>query len=167
MRAYVTRTLPHNSVIVVSNRGPHEPRPEGGGILKSCWWRFWQPRGAKLSPIMVRMADGELLIEAIELPDEKLFDQILQSWDCAFKDVSTSDYVVGQVWAKKGADRFLLDQVRDRMDCPKTIQEVRKLSMKWPRRFAPTASPLVRRVIRGSDSSSDTLAISSSGTDVV
>src|SRR5437773_12333893 len=30
MRAYVTRTLPHNSVIVVSNRGPHEPRPEGG-----------------------------------------------------------------------------------------------------------------------------------------
>src|SRR5258706_14730857 len=30
MRAYVTRTLPHSSVIVVSNRGPHEPRPEGG-----------------------------------------------------------------------------------------------------------------------------------------
>ena len=30
MRAYVTRTLPQNSVIVVSNRGPHEPRPEGG-----------------------------------------------------------------------------------------------------------------------------------------
>jgi trehalose 6-phosphate synthase len=30
MRAYVTRTLPQSSVIVVSNRGPHEPRPEGG-----------------------------------------------------------------------------------------------------------------------------------------
>jgi len=30
MRAYVTRTLPNSSVIVVSNRGPHEARPEGG-----------------------------------------------------------------------------------------------------------------------------------------
>src|SRR6476660_10156594 len=30
LRAYVTRTLPQNSVVVVSNRGPHEPRPEGG-----------------------------------------------------------------------------------------------------------------------------------------
>jgi trehalose 6-phosphate synthase len=30
MRAYVTRTLPHSSAIVVSNRAPHEPLPEGG-----------------------------------------------------------------------------------------------------------------------------------------
>src|SRR5467141_5385669 len=30
MRAYVSRTLPHHSAIVVSNRAPHEPRPEGG-----------------------------------------------------------------------------------------------------------------------------------------
>jgi trehalose 6-phosphate synthase len=30
LRAYVMRTLPHHSAIVVSNRAPHEPRPEGG-----------------------------------------------------------------------------------------------------------------------------------------
>jgi trehalose 6-phosphate synthase len=30
MRAYITRTLPHSSAIVVSNRAPHEPRPDGG-----------------------------------------------------------------------------------------------------------------------------------------
>src|SRR3979490_2784308 len=30
MRAYVTRTLAHSSAIVVANRAPHEPRPEGG-----------------------------------------------------------------------------------------------------------------------------------------
>src|SRR4029077_1596157 len=30
MRAYVTRTLPQHSAVVVSNRAPHEPRPEGG-----------------------------------------------------------------------------------------------------------------------------------------
>jgi len=30
LRGYVTRTLPHSSAIVVANRAPHEPRPEGG-----------------------------------------------------------------------------------------------------------------------------------------
>src|SRR5215472_10299685 len=30
LRGYVKRTLPHSSVIVVANRAPHEPRPEGG-----------------------------------------------------------------------------------------------------------------------------------------
>src|ERR1700730_11388123 len=30
LRAYVARTLPDCSPIVVSNRAPHEPRPEGG-----------------------------------------------------------------------------------------------------------------------------------------
>jgi trehalose 6-phosphate synthase len=30
LRSYVTRTLPHVSPIVVANRAPHEPRPEGG-----------------------------------------------------------------------------------------------------------------------------------------
>src|ERR1700680_2651983 len=30
MRAYVVRTLPDYSPILVSNRAPHEPKPEGG-----------------------------------------------------------------------------------------------------------------------------------------
>ena len=30
LRTYVTRTLPHISPIVVANRAPHEPRPDGG-----------------------------------------------------------------------------------------------------------------------------------------
>src|SRR5207237_8950816 len=30
MRNYVSRTLPHTSAVVVSNRAPHEPRPDGG-----------------------------------------------------------------------------------------------------------------------------------------
>jgi hypothetical protein len=30
LRGYVTRTLPHVSAVVVANRAPHEPRPDGG-----------------------------------------------------------------------------------------------------------------------------------------
>jgi predicted phage terminase large subunit-like protein len=59
-------------------------------------------------------------------------DEQLQSWDCAFKGLNTSDYVVGQVWARLGAMYFLGDQVRARMDCPATMRAVRGLSQKWP-----------------------------------
>ena len=64
------------------------------------------------------------------------FDELIQSWDCAFKDNDDSDFVVGQVWGRKGADKYLLDQVRDRMDLPATINAVRSFTAKWPRATA-------------------------------
>jgi predicted phage terminase large subunit-like protein len=107
------------------------PSPAGGGIFKRHWFGFWQPRDAKLPPIVVRLPDGATqTIVAIEAPH--FVDEQLQSWDCAFKDLDTSDYVVGQVWGRVGA-RFLLgDQVRGRMDCLATVKAVRDLTQKWP-----------------------------------
>jgi phage terminase large subunit-like protein len=55
----------------------------------------------------------------------------IQSWDMAFKDLSTSDYVAGGVWGTKAADRYLLDQVRARLGFPETVA-VKVLSKKWP-----------------------------------
>ena len=40
---------------------------------------------------------------------------------------ATSDYVVGQVWGRKGADFYLLDQVRGRLDFDETVQAIRDL----------------------------------------
>ena len=70
------------------------------------------------------------------MPLPERFDQMVQSWDLAFKDVATSDYVVGQVWGTTGADRYLLDQRRDRWDLPHTLQAIRELSDKWPQATA-------------------------------
>ena len=83
------------------------PTPSSGGMFKREWWKRWTvlPSG--------------------------LFDYI-QSWDCTFKDKDGSDYVVGQVWARKGADRYLLDQVRGRMTFTETLNAMRDLSAKWP-----------------------------------
>ena len=39
---------------------------------------------------------------------------------------------MGQVQARLGSNRFLLDQVRDRMDMPRTVQALRALSAKHP-----------------------------------
>ena len=56
----------------------------------------------------------------------------MQSWDTAFKGTENADYVVGQVHEAHRADRYLLDQVRDRMDLPATLLAVRRLSAHWP-----------------------------------
>lgn len=82
------------------------PSPSEGNILNRNWWKFYK-----------------------QAPDR--FEEVIQSWDCAFKDNDDSDYVVGQVWGKIGADKYLLDQVRARMDLPATIQAVKTLTGKW------------------------------------
>lgn len=104
--------------------------PAGGGIFKRHWFRYVQPRGANLPPVTVRLPNGTpMSIPAIELSGP--VDEQLQSWDCSFKDLSTSDYVVGQVWARAGSLYVLGDQVRRRMDCPATVQAIRDLTAKW------------------------------------
>lgn len=82
------------------------PSPADGNIFNRNWWQYYHQ-----APTM---------------------DQIIQSWDCTFKDNNDNDYVVGQVWGIKGANKYLLDQVRDRMDLPSTMQAIRSLSNKWP-----------------------------------
>jgi predicted phage terminase large subunit-like protein len=108
------------------------PSPAEGGIFKRRWWRYWRPAHLDLPPVQVRTPDGEVLsVSAVPVPAQ--FDTVIQSWDMAFKDLATSDYVVGQVWGALKADRFLLDQHRERMDMPSTKEAVMKLSAKWPR----------------------------------
>ncbi|MGA2716579.1 MAG: phage terminase large subunit [Bryobacteraceae bacterium] len=111
------------------------PSPAGGGIIKRHWFRYFQPRGMNLPPVVVSLPDGtQMSIVAIEAPQR--VDEQIQSWDCAFKDLGTSDYVVGQVWARLGSAFLLGDQVRARMDCPATVHAVRQLTAKWPATIA-------------------------------
>lgn len=81
------------------------PVPASGGVWKKDWFRFY------------RRAD---------LPAK--FDMVAASWDCAFKDLKTSDFVAGQLWARKGADCYLLDQVHGRLDFPATLAAIRSLN---------------------------------------
>jgi predicted phage terminase large subunit-like protein len=108
------------------------PSPAGGGIFQRHWWRYWRPAHLALPPVMVRMPGGEARsIPAVPLPES--FDTVIQSWDLAFKDIATADYVVGQVWGATKADRFLLDQRRERLDMPNTLTAIRAICQKWPR----------------------------------
>jgi len=86
------------------------PSPKGGGMLKDEWWKYYRPD---------------------ELPDD--FDAVIQSWDTTFKGASTSDYCVGQVWGRRGADCYLLDQVRGRWSFLQACAQMENLSRRWPR----------------------------------
>jgi len=57
---------------------------------------------------------------------------MIASWDLTFKDTKGSDYVVGQVWMRRGADAYFLDQVRGQMDFVATCEAVKTFSAKWP-----------------------------------
>lgn len=60
------------------------------------------------------------------------FEEVIQSWDFAFDKSDSSSYVVGQVWGKVGADKYLIDQVRDRMNFTESLRAVKNLSAKHP-----------------------------------
>ena len=85
------------------------PAPAEGQLLRREWWNFYK-----------------------EMPPLKEFDKIILSWDCAFKDTKDSDYVVGQVWGRIGPKKYLLSQIRRRMDFPSTLQAFMRQVREWP-----------------------------------
>ena len=81
------------------------PTPDGGNIIKNDWIHHWKV-----------------------LPPQ--YQETMMSWDLAFKGTSTSDYVVGQMWGRWGADFFLLDQVRGKWDFTQTVRQVELFAIK-------------------------------------
>jgi predicted phage terminase large subunit-like protein len=100
---------------------------DGGAMSSYQWAALYQQRPSPVGGGIFKRADFQYYTQA-----PNAFDEMLQSWDCAFKDTSTSDYVVGQVWGIKGADKYLLDQVRGHLNFGATINAIRTLSTKWP-----------------------------------
>lgn len=85
------------------------PTPISGNIIKSANLKYWH-----VLP---------------EFPDE-----YIQSWDLIFgNNLNKSDYVVGQVWARKGTFYYLIDQVRGRWSFPDTLREIRNLTARYPK----------------------------------
>lgn len=80
------------------------PAPEEGAIFLQEYWKFYDPYR--------------------NMPQ---FDKIIQSWDMSFKSDGGS-YVVGQVWGAVQANRYLIKQVREKMDFAKTVKSVQELT---------------------------------------
>lgn len=85
------------------------PKTLGGAIFKDSGVRYYLPK---------------------DLPTK--FDKVIQSWDMTFKDSEGSDYVAGQVWAKAGANTYLLHEVRERMGFTASKQAVKNMTARYP-----------------------------------
>jgi predicted phage terminase large subunit-like protein len=80
------------------------PSPESGDIFKRQWIKFYK-----------------------SLPN---LDEQVISVDASFKDTKKADFCVMQCWGKKGADKYLIDQIRDRMSFTTTLNSLRSFCAK-------------------------------------
>lgn len=98
------------------------PSPEAGDLFPAEWARYEQP-------LWIDRGDGTRIIPGTGF-------ELVQSWDLAFKDTKSSDYVVGQVWLRDGVDAFLLDQTRARLSFTATLVAIRAMTARWPQATA-------------------------------
>lgn len=82
------------------------PSPVEGSIWKNQYWKRWDV-----------------------IPN--VFDEVVQSWDTTVKEGGSS-FVVGQIWGRVGASRYLLDQVRGKWGFTELLLKFRQLCAKWP-----------------------------------
>jgi predicted phage terminase large subunit-like protein len=96
------------------------PSPDAGNVWQRQWWRRYH------EPLWSQHPDvpGSYLAHG--------FDEIIVSVDAAFKDTKSSDYVVIQVWARRGASVYLLYQVRKRLSFTDTVTAFTAVCAMWP-----------------------------------
>lgn len=117
---------------VWASQEQQRPAPAEGLIFKTKHWRFWYPTGTTPpDPWRTNLPDGTHHLHVqTELPTT--FEEELDSWDMAFKDEKSSSFVVGQQWARKGALKFLVGQVRDKMAFTESTRAVVKMRRERP-----------------------------------
>lgn len=94
------------------------PTADEGDIWLKGWWARYDV------PLLSAQADGSYRVAN--------GFTVIQSWDMAFKDKATSDFVAGGVWAKKGADSYLLYQRWARLSFTDTLDAMRDVTRLFP-----------------------------------
>lgn len=94
-----------------------QPTPQDSGVFPTVW-----PRDPH--PIWIERDDGTRWIPGA--------DEVIQSWDLAFKDSTTSDYVAWGVWARTGQQVHLVDVGHARLSFTATIARIRDVTARWP-----------------------------------
>lgn len=98
------------------------PSPDSGNLFPVDGWGRYE------LPQWVVRDDGARIVPGIVGEDVEL----VQSWDFTFKDTKSSDWVVGQVWLRRGPKAYLLDMVRRRAGFTESCQMMLDLTARWP-----------------------------------
>lgn len=119
-----------NNEALVPELHPLDQLLETKSILGDYFWSAMYQQSPK-------PGDGQIFHEEFvcyylpkDLPTK--FDKVIHSWDMTFKNSDGTDFVVGQVWGRKGANAYLLYQIRKRMSFTETLAAVKLLAEKFP-----------------------------------
>ncbi len=94
--------------VIFAREMQNERMDETTTVLKRTYWKFYK-----------------------ELPTG--FDIVVTSWDMTFKETKSGSFVVGQCWARRGGDFYLLPiMVRGRMDFLEAIAGFQNLARQYP-----------------------------------
>ena len=97
------------------------PSPESGDVWQRQWWRRYITLPWSVD------SDGAYRVDA---------DEVIQTWDMAFKDTKSSDYVVGAVLGRWGAEVRVLDLLHRRLSFTDTLVAFKATCRKWPQATA-------------------------------
>lgn len=109
-----------------------KPVASSGGIFPMVKIRFWYPAGIQ-APAPWREKDEKGNATACvqgELP--RYMDQEIQSWDLAFKDLETSDFVAGLMLSSRGPHIYAIDYAHGHMGATASCDAIRVMSLNWP-----------------------------------
>ncbi len=120
-KAYLAK-VEKRSAVTFASLYQQRPSPASGLIFQADWFRYYTTRD---HPIV---EEGH----AVPFLPERFTEHAI-SIDCSFKDKATSDFVAALVGARVGANCYVLpDHIHDRLNFPKTVAEVRHLSVRNP-----------------------------------
>ena len=83
------------------------PVPQEGNILKTEWWRYYKVLPTKL-------------------------DEVIMSWDMAFKNKKESDFVVALIMGRVGSNVYLINRYRGKWAFYETLEMFRKICANYP-----------------------------------
>jgi predicted phage terminase large subunit-like protein len=102
--------------------------PREGGIR--AWNALMQQRPTSKEGNMVKREWWKRFTLTLEMQKPGFWPVKVQSWDCSFKDTDGTDPVAGHVWAKSGANYYLIDHKGGRMDIVKTMDNINEWNSK-------------------------------------
>lgn len=99
------------------------PAPREGAVIKRSLWRYYAPYALDLA-------------EQHDVSQLPAFTRVVVSWDTAFKEKTSSDYVCGLVLGIHGGRRYLLKKRKDRMGFGACLSAMHELTAwaqtRWP-----------------------------------
>ncbi|HVL65740.1 MAG TPA: phage terminase large subunit [Vicinamibacterales bacterium] len=100
--------------VVFAAQQQQRPAPRGGQILQEQWWRYYDA----------------LPVDAEGKPRKP--DHGAQSWDLAFKDLKTSDFIACLVGELYGPDIYIRAYFMDRRGFGASCDEIRQMRSRYP-----------------------------------